>query len=111
MRKIIARLKVLIKDKRGEELCTHMYTPFARFIARSKAKRGIKKLGYNIVKSADGRETLIFDRSYALIGKIKTIRYNRQNIEPTVFLKNKIGYSGKLERAILNSGCSVEYFD
>mgnify|MGYP001559144045 CR=1 FL=1 len=97
-----------LKDKRGEELCTHMYNPLQRFISRVKVRRSIRRLGYQIRKTS--KEEQIFDRDKNLVGKLKTVNYNRHNIEPTVFL-SKNYLMPWLKEAITKSGCSWDYLN
>ncbi len=96
-----------LNDKRGEELCTHMYSPFRRFIAKFKVKRTLREMGYDIRKNVlNKKEIVILNERGSLVGKLKTVHYNRSNIEPTVFLKESFNF---LENTIKKYGCDVEY--
>lgn len=108
MKRIIKTFKALLKDKRGEELCTGMYNPLERAVVRFKVRRNLKRLGYAIERSL--KEDKIFDKDFNLIAKLKTVFYNRMNIEPTIFIDRKYD-SEKLKNAIQKSGCSFGYLE
>lgn len=98
--------KALMNDKRGEQLCTGRHNPLERAVVRFKVRRNLKRIGCTIEKSF--KEDRIFDRDFNLIARLKTVNYNRMNIEPTVFIDRKYD-SEKLRKTILELGCSWDY--
>lgn len=100
-----------LNDKKGEELCTHMYNPFGRLLARIRVRINLESLGYRFKRNVSERgELSILDKNNNLIGKLKTVHYNKHNIEPEVLLNIKQP-NYKLTNAILKAGCSIEYFN